>query len=134
MTQAEAVIPPSQEALARRLDRLDRLATSLDSRFGVPGIRFGLDVLLGLIPGIGDAAALGPAAYILLEAHRMGAPPRVTLRMAAHTALDWLVDSVPLLGDLLDIWLKSNQRNVALLREHFQIPPATEQRGPNSVS
>lgn len=109
------------EAVADRLDRLERLADTMDSRYRVPGtsIRFGWDAILGLVPGLGDIATLGPGAYILLEGHRMGAPAHVKGRMAFNIGLDWIVGSVPLLGDVFDVFVKANRKNVALLREHF---------------
>jgi hypothetical protein len=105
-----------------RLERLDRLARNMDSRYRVPGtrIRFGWDALLGLVPGVGDIATLGPAGYIWLEGHRMGCSNAVKGRMAVNIALDWAIGSVPLIGDLLDVGLKANRRNVALLRSHFE--------------
>ncbi len=111
----------------RRLGRLDRLADGLDSRYRIPltRIRFGWDAILGLVPGLGDVAALGPAGYILLEAHRMGASKRLELRMLTNTGLDLIVGTVPLVGDLLDIGIKSNRRNVALLRAHLEALPDT---------
>lgn len=119
----------------RRLDRLDRLARNMDSRYRVPGtnIRFGWDALIGLIPGVGDIATLGPAGFILLEAHRMGAPNGVKARMMANTGIDWVVGTIPLVGDLFDVGLKANRRNVALLRGHLEkqgtvspVPPAAK--------
>ena len=113
---------PAAEPIALRLARLERLAHNMDSRYRVPGtnIRFGWDSILGLVPGVGDVAALGPAGYIWLEAHRMGAPNGVKARMAFNTGIDWLIGSVPLLGDLFDVGWKGNRRNVALLREHVE--------------
>ena len=107
--------------LHARVARLEALAHSLDSRFRLPGtrIRFGWDAILGLVPGLGDIATLGPAAYIWMEAHRMGVPTGMKVRMAGNIGLDWLVGSVPLIGDLLDVGLKANRRNVALLKEHL---------------
>lgn len=107
-----------------RLDRLDRLAHGMDSRFRVPGtsIRFGWDPLLGLVPGLGDVAALAPAAYIWLEGHRMGAPLPVKARMAVNIGIDLVVGAVPVIGDLFDVGFKANRRNVALLRDHFGVP------------
>lgn len=109
--------------IADRLARLDRLAGALDSRFRVPltRIRFGWDTILGLIPGIGDVAALAPAGYILLEAHDMGAPTALKLRMAGNIVVDMLIGSVPLLGDVFDVGWRANCRNVALLRGHFGV-------------
>ncbi|MCK0167407.1 DUF4112 domain-containing protein [Jannaschia sp. S6380] len=107
--------------LTDRLDRLDRLADNLDSRYRIPGtsIRFGWDGILGLIPGLGDIATLGPAGYILLEAHRLGAPSHVKGRMVFNSGVDWVVGSIPVIGDIFDVGWKANRRNVALLRRHF---------------
>jgi hypothetical protein len=106
---------------AARLARLEALAHNLDSRYRVPGtkIRFGWDSILGLVPGLGDIATLGPAAYILLEAHRMGAPGSLKARMALNSGIDWVVGSVPVIGDLLDVGIKANRRNVELLKAHL---------------
>ncbi|MEM9796580.1 MAG: DUF4112 domain-containing protein [Pseudomonadota bacterium] len=105
-----------------RLSRLERLAHNLDSRYRIPGtrIRFGWDAVLGLVPGLGDIATLGPAGFILLEAQRLGAPRSVLARMAVNSGIDWLLGSVPVVGDLLDVGLKANRRNVALLRRHLE--------------
>lgn len=113
-----------------RLERLERLAHNLDSRYRVPGtnIRFGWDAILGLLPGIGDIAALAPAGYIWLEAHRMGAPRSIKARMAMNTGIDWVVGSIPLVGDLFDVGLKANRRNVALLRTHVEREAASKRR------
>lgn len=106
---------------AAEIRRLQRLADLLDSRFRVPGtnLRFGLDPLLGLLPGLGDAAALIPAIYVILHAHRLGAPRSLLLRMALNVGLDSLVGAVPLVGDLFDAAFKANRRNVALLERHL---------------
>ncbi|KAB7627464.1 DUF4112 domain-containing protein [Alkalilimnicola sp. S0819] len=107
------------EAQLRELDRLARL---LDSSLRVPGTRwrFGLDGLIGLIPGAGDLATGGLSAWIVLRAWRMGAPRTVLLRMAANVGLDVLLGSVPLLGDAFDFFFKANRRNLRLLRRHLQ--------------
>lgn len=105
-----------------RLDRLDRLAQNLDSKYRIPmtNVRFGWDAILGLLPGIGDVAALAPAGYIFLEAHRMGVPTSVKGRMALNTGVDFVVGTIPVVGDLFDIGLRANRRNVALVRAHFE--------------
>lgn len=109
----------------RRLARLEKLAEMMDSRYRIPltGIRFGWDAILGLVPGLGDVAALGPAGFIFLEAHRMGAPQGTKVRMMANTGLDLVVGIVPLVGDMLDVGIRSNRRNVALLRRHVESLP-----------
>jgi len=107
---------------AAELDRLDRLATLLDARWRLPllGWRFGLDSLIGLVPGLGDAAGGLLSAWLILRARRLGAPDRVLAMMAGNVVLDVVVGSVPVLGDILDIGLKANRRNARLLRRHFE--------------
>jgi hypothetical protein len=93
----------------------------------VPGIgtRFGLDAVLGLVPGLGDVAGAALSGYVVLLAARMGAPASVVGRMIGNVALDTLVGTVPLLGDLFDIGYKSNTRNVALLDGYLERPHET---------
>jgi hypothetical protein len=99
--------------------RLESIADLLDSRFRIPGtdIRFGLDALLGLIPGLGDSVSLLPALYLMMEAKRLGASKFLLTRMAMNVGIDWLVGSIPLLGDIFDVGFKANRRNIRLLRD-----------------
>ena len=119
-------MPDGSDRLDRshRLERLDRIARTMDRAMRLPivGIPIGWDSILGLIPGIGDALALGPAGYIVLEGHRMGAPRSLTARMLGNVAIDAAIGSIPLVGDLFDIGWKANSRNVAMLRRHFDTP------------
>jgi hypothetical protein len=112
-------------ALESELRDLERVADWMDTRFKIPGteIRFGLDGLLGLVPGIGDGVLALPALYLIARARGMGAPTHVQARMAGNVVLDLLIGAVPLVGDLFDIGYKANTRNVRLLREHFGLPP-----------
>ncbi|WGH77931.1 DUF4112 domain-containing protein [Jannaschia ovalis] len=127
-TAAPARPAPPPADHAARLARLERLAVQLDSRFRLPGtrIRFGWDSIIGLVPGVGDVATLVPAAWIWLEAHRMGAPAGLKARMALNTGVDWILGSIPVVGDLFDVGIKANRRNVALLRAHFGLPADAE--------
>jgi hypothetical protein len=113
----------SYDAVSRRaaLDRLDRLATAFDTAFIVPGttIRFGVESLLRLVPGIGDAAASALSLYPLYEAHRLGVPRMLFARMLANVLLEGAAGAVPLAGDAFDIYFRANRRNIALLRRHF---------------
>lgn len=102
---------------ARDLARIDRMANLLDARFRLFGIRFGLDGILGLVPGLGDAVTLGPSAYMLYLGVKHGVPRPVLIRMAGNAALDFVVGGVPLLGDVFDVWFKSHLRNAELLRK-----------------
>ena len=112
----------------RTLDALRRWAVLLDSAFRVPGtrIRFGLDAIIGLVPGVGDISTPAFAALLLVQAVRMRLPLVVQARMVLNAALDMLLGLVPVLGDLVDIGWKANLRNLALLERHANpgIPPA----------
>jgi hypothetical protein len=102
-------------------ERAERLARLLDTAVGIPGtrIRFGLDALIGLIPGIGDGIGLLLGGWFLIEGARSGAPTGTLLRMAGNLAIDALVGVVPLFGDLFDVAFKANRRNAKLLTEHL---------------
>lgn len=109
------------------LARVRLLARALDSAVGVPGTTFrvGLDPLLGLVPGGGDLAGAALSGYIVLTGVRLGAPSAVVARMIGNVALDTVVGTVPLLGDIFDAGWKSNLRNVALIEQHVTDPRAT---------
>jgi hypothetical protein len=111
------------DAQSRRaaLDRIDMLATMFDTAFIVPGtnVRFGVESVLRLVPGIGDAAASALSCYLLYEAHRLGVPRLLFARMVGNVVLEGTVGAVPLAGDAFDVFFRANRRNVALLREHF---------------
>jgi hypothetical protein len=111
------------DAVERRaaLDRLDMLATAFDTAFILPGtnVRFGVESLLRLVPGVGDAIASVLSCYLLYEASRLGVPRLLMARMAANVALEGLVGAVPVAGDAFDVFFRANRRNVALLRRHF---------------
>lgn len=105
-----------------RFDRLDRLSRQLDSVFRIPGTRFrvGFDAIAGILPGIGDAVATVPAAWIMLESYRMGLPPDKLARQGLNVAVDGVVGSIPLLGTIFDAGFKANLRNVEILRAHLE--------------
>ena len=111
-----------------RIARIDALATLLDTAFVIPGtqIRLGLDALIGLVPGIGDAISTIMSLFIVKEARALGAPPLLIARMLANVALDGLVGAVPLAGDVFDVAFRANRRNMALLRAHLD---SVEARG-----
>ncbi|MCQ8183912.1 DUF4112 domain-containing protein [Parvularcula maris] len=111
--------PAEPEVLPPEVARLDRLADLMDSRFSFLGIRFGLDSILGLIPGVGDAAALGMSGYLIAEAARAGASKGTLVKMAMNSGVDAVIGSVPLIGDAFDVVFKANRRNVALVRREM---------------
>ncbi len=104
------------------LERLDMLAHLFDTAFILPGtnIRFGVELIMRLVPGIGDAAASALSCYLLYEAHRLDVPRQVFARMVANVAIEGVVGAVPFIGDLFDVGFRANRRNVNILREHFE--------------
>ena len=116
------IILPGGESRDAALQRVDALARLMDSAFVIPGlnIRVGLDSLVGLVPGIGDAVTTAVGAYIVYEARRLGLPKHKIVRMIGNVALDTLVGAVPLVGDVFDVFFKSNTRNLRILREHLE--------------
>ena len=116
------------ENLSRDLKRADRLARLLDSAIEVPviGVRLGIDSLLGLVPGVGDATSALLGAYPVVLALRHRLPGFVVARLLGNIALDAVFGSIPLIGDVFDIGFKSNLRNQRLIERYAHQPARTE--------
>jgi hypothetical protein len=123
----EKRVQTSDPGSVRRARVISRI---LDDLVRVPATqrRFGLDPFLGLLPGIGDWLPLVLSLDILFSAARLGAGAWVLSRMLGNIALDALVGTVPLVGDLFDLGWKANRRNLALLEELLERPAATRRR------
>jgi hypothetical protein len=106
---------------AERIARVEALTALLDTAFLIPGtsFRFGVDSLIGLVPGIGDALTTAVSLWLVKEAKALGAPNHLIARMLANIVIDGVVGSVPLVGDAFDVVWKSNRRNLHLLRQHL---------------
>ena len=106
---------------AATLNRIRRVSKMMDSQFRIPGtgIQFGMDGLIGLIPGVGDIATAAVPVWILYEAHRAGVSRTTISRMAANVAVDAVVGMVPVLGDLFDVYWKANLKNLRLLEKEL---------------
>ncbi|HKP72550.1 MAG TPA: DUF4112 domain-containing protein [Pyrinomonadaceae bacterium] len=118
----------SQVEIERSLDQLSRW---MDGLFRIPGTgwRFGLDALVGLIPGVGDTATTVVSFYILAAGVRYRVPKATLLRMGLNIALDYVLGSIPVVGDLFDAAWKSNQKNVELLRRRATVTAADAHSG-----
>lgn len=112
-------------------ESLERLSWLMDDLIKIPGLgwRFGLDALIGLIPGFGDTATSIASFYILASAVRYGVPKVTILRMGMNIGIDYLVGSLPLVGDLFDAWWKSNHMNVELLRKRATVSRNEARKG-----
>ena len=127
------MIPPLRPTHALRasdsaaLESARVLARLLDEAIEIPGTsyRIGIDPLVGLVPGIGDVIGALLSTWILLVGVRLGAPASVIARMALNVAVDAVVGSVPLAGDLADFAWKANVRNVRLLETWLERPAPT---------
>lgn len=105
----------------RQLDHIRRITRLMDSAFRVPGLglKVGLDPIIGLIPGIGDLVATITSAYIIFLATRFRLPKGILGAMVLNVALEFVVGTIPLLGDIFDAYFKSNVRNLELLEKHL---------------
>ena len=102
---------------------LERLGWLMDDLFRIPvlGWRFGLDALIGLVPGLGDTATTLVSFYILAAAVRYRVPKITMLRMGLNIGMDYLFGLLPFVGDVADAWWKSNQKNLDLLRRRATV-------------
>jgi hypothetical protein len=118
------------QSRAERIARIEWLSTLLDTAIVIPGtnIRFGLDALIGLVPGIGDVISTALSLYIVREARTLGAPRLLVARMLANVALDGVVGAMPVAGDLFDVAFRANRRNVALLLAHLERQESKQER------
>ncbi|MBH0202334.1 MAG: DUF4112 domain-containing protein [Nitrospira sp.] len=110
---------PRDETREHLITIADMLAKVMDTTIRIPGTSWyiGLDPLLGLIPGIGDALANLIGTIILGLATRLQLPRIVLARMSLNLLINGTVGAVPIVGDLFSIWFRSHTRNAALLRE-----------------
>lgn len=109
------------DEITSEIARMDSLARHLDAKFRLPltRFRFGWDSIIGLIPGIGDALVAAPSAYMVYRGHQLGARRRALLKMSANTGLDFILGSIPLVGDIIDFGFKANLRNSAILKQEL---------------
>ncbi len=110
-----------------RLERLRKFARLLDSQYQLPGgIKIGWDSILTWVPGVGDLVTNFLSLYIIYQGILMGVPPSVVLRMGLNLLIDNLIDVIPILGNVFDIFWKANNKNVVLLEDYFRNPERTQ--------
>ncbi len=126
-------VDQSQQAQQRRvLERLEKFSRFTDSSIGIPLTKFrlGADSLIGMLPVVGDVAGLVLAVYVLIEAHRVGAPKALKLRMLRNIGIDFVGGLVPVVGDAFDAIFKANTQNTRLLKNYLEAQLATEPPAP----
>lgn len=124
---SERLIDDNEDRIERmrRLRRLHGIARLMDTAIRIPGtgIRFGADSVFGMIPIVGDAGGVLVGLYIVNEARRMGVPTQKLVQMLGNLAVDGVVGSVPVAGDLFDLFFKSHRRNLDIILDHFEVAP-----------
>ncbi len=123
----KAAGPTREDSLAR----ITLLAKLMDSAVAIPGLnrRIGFDAVLGLVPGVGDAISAALASYIIWEARQLGLPRWKIARMIGNVAVDTALGSIPLAGDVFDVFFKANERNLRIIHDHLGTP----KRGPKVI-
>lgn len=113
---------PPNASPTRGLKDLESLAKLMDAQFRIPGtnFRFGLDGLIGLIPGAGDLSTFAVSSYMLWIMAHNGASGYVLARMVVNVVVDTIVGSIPFIGDLFDIAFKANMRNMRLMQQYYK--------------
>ena len=118
--EIDEVLPKAAPARGKDDPLIALIARLMDDWFVIPGtrIRFGLDPLLGLLPGWGDSASALVSALLMVKSARAGVPGIVLARMAANILLNAAIGAIPGIGDAFSFWFKSNAKNYALHRRH----------------
>ena len=134
-TMAKINNPTKQAENQRKLKSLDKLAWLLDSSIPIPGTSrtIGLDGIIGLVPGIGDAFAGMLSGYIIIKAIIMGLPIFVIGQMVVNMVIEGVIGVIPFFGDIFDFIFKSNRRNVRLMQNYLEDPKETAERSASSV-
>lgn len=113
--------PKRGESSAQQLQSFERISHLLDSKFQIPGtkIRFGLDPILSLMPVLGDLITLIISSMLIYTMHNHGASRKVVVKMMLNAGLDTAIGAIPLVGTVFDVFYRSNERNIKLLKEHY---------------
>ena len=105
----------------KQLLRAQKIANITDTAVRIPfiGVRIGLDFVIGLIPGLGDIIMLAVSAYIVLLARQMGLPKALQIIMLRNSLMDFALGLLPIVGDIADIFYRSNKINVRIMEKFW---------------
>lgn len=100
---------------------IEKISKTMDSKFSIPGtkIKFGIDPILSLFPVFGDVMTFLISAVLIYHMHQHGASRNVVIKMVLNSTLDAIIGAIPLVGTVFDVFYRSNDRNVRLLKEHY---------------
>ena len=123
--------PPVAPAPLPEFALIDSISSLMDNQFRIPftQTRFGVDFLIGLIPGIGDWLSFGISSTLVFAMMRRGIGVGMLFKMLGNITLDTVIGFIPIVGDLFDLHYKANRRNVALLKQYYvenPNPPAAK--------
>jgi hypothetical protein len=115
------VYDPKKSRSLPSIESFEKVARLLDSKFEIPGtnIRFGLDPLLSLMPVLGDLITLVISSMLIYTMHNHGASRKVVVKMMLNAGLDTIIGAIPFVGTVFDVFYRSNERNIRLLKEHY---------------
>lgn len=115
---------------------LDKVALLMDDAFTIPGtkIKIGLDPIISMLPVAGDTASFIVSALTILVSARNGASPKVLTQMAFNVLVDYVVGTVPVVGDLFDFYFKANRKNYQLMKEYYDKNPQAAKKSSNTLS
>ena len=125
------VLPPEEKKKRAGLEPLFRwVAIVMDELIALPNtkFKFGVDPLIGLVPGIGDTASAIVSALVLIQAARRGLPKILLARMSLNILINEIIGIVPVVGDAFSFWFKSNARNYQIIKDHVAAPHGVSRR------
>lgn len=108
-----------KEKRIRELRWVERVSTLLDNKFKIGGFRFGLDPLLNFFPVLGQTITFATSVLLVLVMFRNGVSSKAATKMLLNSIFDAILGSIPILGNIVDFFFKANQRNVKILKEHY---------------
>lgn len=114
--------------MKQHFDFAEKLAELLDNKFQIGKFRFGLDPILGFIPGVGDFIGIALSFYLIWIGAKSGLHKFHLMRMVGNVLLDTVIGAIPVVGDFFDFGFKANIRNMNILRKHFKKMKAEEGR------
>ena len=106
----------------QELELIEKITRLMDNAFRIPGtnIRFGLDPIMGLFPFLGDLISYGISSSLVLAMVRKGASGKLVVKMIVNITLDYIISNVPVIGYIVDFGFKANEKNLKLMKEHYQ--------------